>query len=144
MLPDTDDAAVQADAYIDALLTGHRRSPVALTADSQGDGPLGREPGVRDAIRLLEKGLPRFHPSFLFEEWLAEQLRRQAARATSGDGNPSAQIIPIAVIRPASASVSLLQDRRLLVGGAIASGVSIAGAAVIAWRRSRAVERGPD
>jgi hypothetical protein len=30
-----------------------------------------------------------------------------------------------------------LRDRRLWVGGAIASGFSIAGAAVIAWRRNR-------
>jgi hypothetical protein len=134
MLPDTDDAAIQADAYIDALLTGHRRAPVAVQGDSAAGGPLGQQPGVRDAIRLLE-GLPRFHPSFLFEEWLADQLRRHSGAREGGQA--TAEIIPIAVIRPTSTSASLLQDRRVLVGGAIASGVSIAGAAVIAWRRSR-------
>jgi hypothetical protein len=137
MLPDTDDTAVQADAYIDALLAGHRRAPVALEADSSGLGPLGREPGVRDAIRLLEQGLPRLHPSFLFEEWLAERLRGAARAGPAGE--PGA-IVPFAVIpRPGGgrrSSERLLADRRLLVGGAIASGVSI-GAAVIAWRRSR-------
>ncbi len=132
MLPDTDDAAIQADAYIDALLTGHARSPVAVAGDA--NGPMGR-PGVRDAIRLLERGLPRFHPSFLFEQWLADQLRRQAE--SGGMGDDTARIIPIAVIRaPASASARLA-DRRFLVGGAIASGVSIAGAAMFAWRRTR-------
>ena len=139
VLPDTDDAAVQADAYIDALLAGHRRAPVAVSEDTPGVGPRGREAGVRDAIRLLDMGLPRFHPSFLFEEWLAEQLRRAAnARADGGRG----EVIPIAVIGPSDAARVRppdwpLRDRRLWVGGAIASGVSIAGAAVIAWRRSR-------
>jgi hypothetical protein len=136
MLPDTDDAAVQADAYIDALLTGHRRAPVALPA---AEARLERQPGVRDAIRLMEHGLPRFHPSFLFEEWLADQLRRKAVGSPSGDQpHHIGQIVPIAVIRRASDTPSSrIPDRRLLVGGAIASGVSIAGAAMFAWRRSR-------
>lgn len=134
MHPDTDDAAVQADAYIDSLLIGHARSPVAMAGDA-GGGPLGGQPGVRDAIRLLEKGLPRFHPSFLFEQWLADQLRRQAD--PGGDGESSGRIVPIAVIRAQGAADARHPDKRLLVGGAIASGVSIAGAAMFAWRRSR-------
>ena len=132
MLQDTDDSAVQADAYIDALLAGHRRVPASLTAS---ETPLDRHAGVREAIRLLERGLPRFHPSFLFEEWLADQLRRKA------DGRHEVQIpgeiVPFAVIRRPASATGRLPDRRLLVGGAIASGVSIAGAAMIAWRRSR-------
>ena len=136
-----DDAAVQADAYIDALLAAHRHALVPLSAEADASTRLDTQPAVRDVIRLLERGLPRFHPSFLFEEWLAEQLRgassvRAAAGGTGGD------VIPIAVI-PASGTADerlqdrALRDRRLLVGGAIASGVSIAGAAVIAWRRTR-------
>ena len=132
MLPDTDDAAIQADAYIDGLLTGHRRVPVSLAASG---APFVRHPGVRDAIRLLENGLPRFHPSFLFEEWLADQLRRKADG--EHDSFPPGQLVPFAVIRQAAGPGGRLPDRRLLVGGAIASGVSIAGAAMIAWRRSR-------
>ena len=73
MLPETDQAAIQADAYIDALLAGHGRVPT--------------------------------------------------------------EIVSI-VIRPRDAGTRA-PDRRLLVGGAIASGVSIASAAVIAWRRTR-------
>lgn len=134
MHPDTDDAAVQADAYIDSLLIGHARSPVVMAGDA-GGGPLGGQPGVRDAIRLLEKGLPRFHPSFLFEQWLADQLRRQAEAGAGGEGG--AHIVPIAVIRAPSEANGRLPDKRLLVGGAIASGFSIAGAAMFAWRRSR-------
>ncbi len=133
MLPDTDDAAIQADAYIDALLTGHARSPVAVAGGVHG--PLGRQPGVRDTIRLLERGLPRFHPSFLFEQWLADQLRRQSGGG--GDGDSTGRIVPIAIIRAPASAAARLPDRRLLVGGAIASGVSIAGAAMLAWRRNR-------
>jgi hypothetical protein len=132
MLPETDDAAIQADVYIDALLTGHARSPVAMAGDA--DGPLGWQANLRDAIRLLERGLPRFHPSFLFEQWLADQLRRQAE---GGGAEGGAQIVPIAVIRAPAAATARLPDRKLLVGGAIASGVSLAGAAMFAWRRSR-------
>lgn len=145
MLPETDEAAIQADAYIDALLSGHARSLSAIEAGLAAGDSLAPEPSVRDAIHLLERGLPRFHPSFLFEEWLADQLRRAAAAPHGGpDSRRSSEIIPLAVIPPLERSMHglagsdrRLADRRLLVGGAIASGVSIAGAAVIAWRRSR-------
>ena len=134
MFPDTDDSAIQADAYIESLLTGHKRAPVAVV-----DHPALRTSGVQDAIRLLEKGLPRFHPSFLFEEWLAEQLRRAGDGTVPIDSvNARARIVPIAVIPPSGGMLQARrQDRRLLVGGAIASGVSIAGAAMLAWRRGR-------
>lgn len=110
MLPEIDDGAIQSDAYIDALLASHARQPVRL--------PVAHipAPGVRHVIRLLERGLPRVHPSFLFEERLAEQLR---GMAIVGEHS-----LPAVVI-----------DRRLLMGGAIASGFSIAGAAMWAWRR---------
>ena len=128
MHPETDDAAIQADAYIDALLAGHGRVPVAVEA----------EPEERDAIHLLEKGLPRFHPSFVFEEWLSGELQRAA------EPRPTGEIVQI-VIRPQDTGVrSAVADRRLLVGGAIASGVSIASAAVLAWRRTRHVPGSAD
>jgi hypothetical protein len=107
---DADDEAVQSDAYIEALLNGHSRLPIAIPRD--GSAP---EHNVRQVIRLLESGLPRFHPSFLFEERLAEQLR------AAGGGIPADSAIAL--------------DRRLLMGGAIASGVSIGAAAMLAWRR---------
>ena len=141
MLPEADDQAIQADAYIDDLLTGHGRTPVVVEADGSDSATWRGQPGVRDAIRLLEKGLPRFHPSFRFEESLAEQLRRAADRTAAvnagAPAQPMSQIVPIAVI-PRTDPVPRLPDRRLLMGGAaIASGVSIAGAAVFAWRRVR-------
>jgi len=107
---DTDEEAVQSDAYIEALLNGHARLPIAMPR--AGSTP---ERNVRQVIRLLENGLPRFHPSFLFEEHLAEQLRM------AGGGASAEQVVAF--------------DRRLLMGGAIASGVSIGAAAMLAWRR---------
>jgi len=136
MHQEADDQAIQADAYIEALLSAHRRVPIAVPADEGGTEPLGRQAGVRDAIRLLEKGLPRFHPSFLFEEQLADRLRRQAEVTTGPGSAPTAKVVPIAIIH-SQGTGARMADRRLLVGGAIASGVSI-GAAVIAWRRARA------
>jgi len=105
-----DEGAVQSDAYIDALLNGHQRLPVPMPASSTAPAR-----NVRHVIRLLETGLPRFHPSFLFEERLAEQLRAAAGESI------------------ADSAVAI--DRRLLMGGAIASGVSIGAAAMLAWRR---------
>ena len=134
MLPDTDDSAIQADAYIDALLTGHERLPSAA--------PQARvavtNPGVRDAIDLLEKGLPRFHPSFLFEDWLAGQLRRAVTRgaAEGSTGDVVADLLPIGLMPRPPQGPARLGDRRIWVGGAVASGVSI-GVAMIAWRRRR-------
>jgi hypothetical protein len=138
---ETDDQAIQADAYIDNLLRHHGRTPVVVDSAGTDRGLLHAQAGVRDAIRLLEKGLPRFHPSFRFEELLAEQLRHAADRKAGLQGEdaaePMGQIVSIAVI-PRTDPVPRLPDRRLLMGGAaIASGVSIAGAAVFAWRRVR-------
>jgi hypothetical protein len=112
---DIEEGAIQSDAYIDALLGGHARLPVPLP--SRGLLP---QPNVRHVIRLIESGLPRFHPSFLFEERLAGQLR--AAATTEAAATP-AEIQTVVL------------DRRVLMGGAIASGFSIAGAAMFAWRR---------
>ena len=117
MLRELEESAIQSDTYIDALLAGHAREPVPLQHGSQAPSA-----GVRHVIRLLERGLPRVHPSFLFEERLAEQLR-----AAHGD--------------PAAAG-TVVVDRRLLFGGAIAGGVSIAGAAMLAWLRRPRTELG--
>ncbi len=140
MNPETDDQAIQADTYIDDLLKHHGRLPTAVGSAGTDRGSLRSQPGVRDAIRLLEKGLPRFHPSFRFEESLADQLRRAADRKAGLHGDDAAesmgQVVSIAVI-PRTDPVPRVPDRRLLMGGAaLASGMSIAGA-VLAWRRVR-------
>jgi hypothetical protein len=107
---EADEAALQSDAYIEALLNGHARMPIPLPRTDEAPTP-----SVRHLIRILETSLPRFHPSFLFEERLASQLRAAAD-----------EIAPEPVIA---------LDRRLLVGSALASGLSIGAAAMLAWRR---------
>lgn len=111
MYREAEEGAIQSDAYIDALLSGHARLPVALPVAQNAPAA-----SVRHVIRVLERGMPRFHPSFLFEERLAEQLRALAEQGNEG-------------------APALLLERRVVIGGAIASGVSLAGAAVWAWRR---------
>lgn len=114
MLPEAEEGPIRSDTYIDALLLGHAREPVPLPVAANLPAP-----GIRQLIRLLESGLPRVHPSFLFEERLAEQLRALAAQDAGTNSSAPAIVI----------------DRRILFGGAIASGFSIAGAAMLAWRR---------
>ena len=113
MLRDAEEGAIQSDAYIDALLSGHARLPMRLPVAAHAPAP-----SVRHAIRTLEDGLPRFHPSFLFEERLADQLRALAEENVEGGAAASPPVI----------------ERRVFIGGAIASGVSLAGAAMWAWR----------
>ena len=125
MFPEAEEGSIQSDAYIDALLAGHARLPVALPVG--GEAPT---PSVRHVIRLLERGMPRFHPSFLFEERLAEQLRALAEQAHGAETGPP---VP-----------QVLLERRVVIGGAIASGVSLAGAAMWAWRRRPRVGAGQD
>ncbi len=113
MFRDTEEGAIQSDAYIDALLSGHARLPMPMPVAQRAPAP-----SVRHAIRTLENGLPRFHPSFLFEERLADQLRALAEEEVDGGSGASQVVI----------------ERRVFIGGAIASGVSLAGAAMWAWR----------
>lgn len=123
MLPETEEGALHSDAYIDALLDGHARMPVRLPVADAAPAP-----NVRHVIRTLERGMPRYHPSFLFEERLAEQLRALADERYSG--TPLAPLV--------------LRERRVVIGGAIASGVSLAGAAMWAWRHRPRQTEGQD
>jgi hypothetical protein len=132
-----DDEALQSDVYLELLLRSHGRAP-ALDLPPPADQ---LDADMRATARLLDRSLVRFHPSFRFEETLAARLRA-AADALSTPGVARGQTLPF----PARAATPLgrmalpMDDRealnRVLVGGAIASGVSIAGAAAwLAWRR---------
>ena len=131
--------ALELDLAIDHLLRGEH-APVETD----------REPLFATA-RLVREALPPFHPRFGFEEHLA---RRLAAARLPARGSEEASPTPIGR-RPAlpdtdlpvlaasagpAAPVTLgpgPRRRGLVAGGAIASGVSIAGAALVVWRRSR-------
>lgn len=107
--------------------------------------------GVRLASERLTRDLPRFHPSFRFEERLAVRLAEAAAAmrlpiAAGGESAVRPVPSPIPELHPdfgpfgpdpEGHTVSHL-TRPLLVGGAVAaSALSLAGAAWVAWRHSR-------
>ena len=136
----TRETAAQLDNAIDSLLRG----PDGPRPDGAGE--------LAATARVLREALPRLHPSFRFEELLAARLA--AARRMLVEGAPLPAPTPIraditvAEAAPLedheSAQLAEAAERRrrsLVAGGAIASGVSlalpIAGAAIVAWRRSR-------
>jgi hypothetical protein len=131
-----DDEALQSDVYLELLLDSHRRAPTMAVPPPTD--PADAE--TRSAAQLLDRTLVRFHPSFRFEEGLAGRLR-SAAEALSSPTPSGGQTIAFPLRPGVIARLPLATDERdalnrVLVGGAIASGVSIAGAAAwLAWRR---------
>jgi hypothetical protein len=131
-----EEEALQSDVYLELLLDSHRRTPMlAVPAPAERT-----DPELRAAAHLLDRTLVRFHPSFRFEEALASRLRA-AADALSNPVAPRGQTVAFPVRPGVAARITLPTDdrdalSRVLVGGAIASGVSLAGAAAwLAWRR---------
>jgi len=120
----TEEEAMQVDLYLESLLAASAPGPRPM-----GDEP-SLDPGERAAARLLVSRLVRFHPSFRFEEALAARLR---AAATGGHPAERATVTAFPSV-PAPARPALRDRRRVLIGGAIASGVSLAGVALFAWR----------
>jgi hypothetical protein len=121
-----DDEAVTADLYLDWLLATHGGTAAPALVSEQ---PL--DPALVGAVTVLDASLVRFHPSFRFEERLAATLAATAEGVT-GAGEP--------IVLGHRHGDALPLDRRgrgLLLSGAIASGVSLAGAALFAWRRTR-------
>lgn len=133
--------ALITDRYLDSLLAVQPASVL---------GPLG-DPGlpVGTAVRVVSQrlagDLPRFHPSFRFEERLALRLAEVAASmrlplAAGGEGQPIAiRRIPTAAPDPllvvGDGELDGRADNRpLLLGAAAASALSLAGA-WLAWRR---------
>jgi hypothetical protein len=88
---------------------------------------------MRATIDLLNDGLPRFHPSFAFEEQLADRLK--AAGTKSSTEVVRLRFPAIRPLQPATV------DRRMLLSGAAiaASGVSVAAVYAVrqAARRAR-------
>jgi hypothetical protein len=152
-----DEELVQVDRYLDALLASRFELRAADEPDVDDD--------LRSAAIAVQRALPRFHPSFAFEERLARRLRSSAParpgivlaflprpEGRTPDGQPAVERdnLSSAGLRPAarpSAGAPRpagLQSRLagVLLGGAIASGVSIAGvslagAALLARRRGK-------
>jgi hypothetical protein len=133
--------ALITDRYLDSILAIQPIDDDALG----GPGPRVSA-AVRAVSRRLSTDLPRFHPSFRFEERLALRLAEVAASirlpvAAGGEG----QQIAVRRIQPATPDPlavvddhdldARLEGRPLLIGGAVAaSAISLAGA-WLAWRR---------
>jgi hypothetical protein len=138
--------ALLTDRYLESLLAAADRR----AADAPADASLDRS--VRDAAGRLRRNLVRVHPSFRFEERLAGRLADVArsmrlAPAAGGEATVVRPIEPSLRQDPALAGFDPLADpnddpgaraRPLLIGGALTSAaLSIAGAAFVAWRRTR-------
>jgi hypothetical protein len=133
--------ALITDRYLDSLLAIQPASVLEPLGDP--DLPVGA--AVRAVSRRLSTDLPRFHPSFRFEERLALRLAQVAASmrlpvAAGGEGQAvTIRRIPTATPEPLEmAGEGELDDRDakpFLIGGAVAaSALSLAGA-WLAWRR---------
>ena len=127
-----DEELVQVDRYLDALLAS--RFALGEVSEPEVDEEL------RAAAVAIQRVLPRFHPSFAFEERLARRFR--SAQPSVGT------VVAFLPRTPATTadgeSVAGRQPRLagVLLGSAIASGVSIAGVsiagvALIARRRGK-------
>lgn len=108
LLRDTTEVeALITDRYLESLLAS-RAGAGASAADAAfgwEGGELDR--GVRVASLRLRRDLPRFHPSFRFEERLALRLAEASAsmriaRAAGAEGSP----VPLAARRPGLAALS--------------------------------------
>jgi hypothetical protein len=141
--------ALVTDRYLDALLAGDPELTRLGPVDSAGRTGRGAQSpldaAVRAASRRLAGDLPRFHPSFRFEERLALRLAEAAAAmrlpmAAGSEGEIAR--IPVAP-PPGFDPLAALPDdqgadpaaRPFIVRGAVAaSAISLAGAAWFAWR----------
>lgn len=138
----TEVEALLIDLYLESVLA--RSGTDAGPADARLD------PLLRDASDRLRRDLFRVHPSFRFEERLAARLAELAAAmrlpaAAGGEG----QLVELRAGAAAGDSFDPFADedpederhelaRPLIIGGALTSAaISLAGAAWVAWRRTR-------
>jgi len=128
---DGENEAFVVDRYLDSLLA---RGPI---------DPTGLSPALRRTAELLATDLPRYHPSFRFEEQLAARL---AAAATGTDAALAADgaliPFPLAAVGDGGFRLGIATrsgaTRPVVIGSVLTSAaLSIAGAAYVAWRRNR-------
>ncbi|HXG25522.1 MAG TPA: hypothetical protein VNL94_01530 [Candidatus Binatia bacterium] len=155
--PDGEPTEVEAlitDRYLDSLLSAVPAADRADRADRAGEPLDDPDASVSAAVRAISRrlatDLPRFHPSFRFEERLALRLAEVAASmrlplAAGGEGQSAPAPAPAPIARIPIAPADPLgaagegdgerDARPYLIGGAVAaSAISIAGA-WLAWRR---------
>jgi hypothetical protein len=143
--------ALLTDLYLDALLAGAVLGATVGGARDSIDREL--DPAARQAADRLRRDLIRVHPSFRFEERLATRLAEAAiAMRLPAAAGAEGRIVPFRgasfQLDPGSPDTGDERDhglggtrdlaRPLLIGGALTSAaLSLAGAALVAWRRGR-------
>ena len=152
--------ALVTDGYLDSLLAAWDRRAVDTPSVSELD------PGVRRAAARLTAAVVRVHPSFRFEDRLAGRLADAAARMSlaraAGDddalgtfpvspieldlaASALGPVDPLDLIDPTRPEDGGIPRRPLLIGGTLASAaLSIAGAAIVAWRLNRTPRAGSE
>jgi hypothetical protein len=138
---------------VEALLTDlYLERVLARAGTDLGPADVDLDPALRAVSDRLRRDLTRVHPSFRFEERLAVRLAEAAAAArlpvaAGADGGivslRLAATGPDGGFDPLADEPEDDDDRReipvpLLIGGALTSAaISLAGAAYVAWRRTR-------
>jgi plasmid stabilization system protein ParE len=161
MLSHTDRDAERTERYVDELLAAGDRGAADVPVDARVD------PLVHGAARRLRADLNRVHPSFRFEEVLAERLASASGRMRAGlpaeaaglAAGGTVTVFPVALegaasdtggtsgtlraILPPAAfrripELKPRSSRPLIVGGVgVASAAISLGAVFVAWRYSR-------
>ena len=123
---DGENEAFIVDRYLESLLARRPADAADLPAE------------LRATAVTLATGLPRYHPSFRFEEALAVRLAGTVARGPSGP-NEASELIPFpGVLVTTAPDGRPIAIRPAVIGGVLTSAaISLAGAAYVAWRRSR-------
>jgi hypothetical protein len=129
---DGENEAFIVDRYLESLLA---RRPADVT-----DLP----PQLRSTAAALVDALPRYHPSFRFEESLAARLAGSSGALEAADAAGELILFPATPTTPAAPATAVIDlrpgsmRRPTVIGSVLTSAaISLAGAAYVAWRRSR-------
>ncbi len=120
--------ALVVDRYLESLLARRVRDTTDVPWELQ------------DTAEALTAGLPRYHPSFRFEEALAIRLASAVPGPVRADVTDRSGAL-VAFPRPVAPSLgpAMSDDRAVrpvVIGGVLTSAaLSLAGAAWVAWRR---------
>ena len=122
---DGENEAFVVDRYLESLLA---RRPADAT-----DLP----PELRATAAALTDGLPRYHPSFRFEEAVAARLAGTTTPRLSAT-DAASELIPFPRVLVTTAPDGRpIAIRPAVIGGVLTSAaISLVGAAYVAWRRS--------
>jgi hypothetical protein len=120
--PDDEVEALIIDRYLESLLARRPRDVEGVPSD------------LESAAEQLIRALPRYHPSFRFEEHLAARLA-----AAAGPVETAGRLVPFTRSGPdVGAGDRPGLARPVVIGSVVTSAaISLAGAAFVAWRRTR-------